>query len=113
MQQAASEAYLIMPISDVIVNYRDAPPAPVARPNGFDPLILSPILGAPDIVVPIGEYEYDSRVSGRKEYLPVAVDVVGLPGSDLHLIDIIQHSLEMSHRPAAVNTGSRMFNADT
>lgn len=113
MEQATSEAYLIMPISDVVVNYRDAPPASVARPNGFDPLILSPILGAPDIVVPIGEYEYDSRVSGRKEYLPVAVDVVGLPGSDLHLIDIVQHCLEVSHRPTAVNTGSRMFNADT
>lgn len=113
MQQDTSEAYLIMPISNVVVNYRDVPPPPVARPNGFDPLILSPILGAPDIVVPIGEYEYDSRVSGRKEFLPIAVDVVGLPGSDLHLIDVIQHCLEMSARPTTVCTGPRMFNYDT
>lgn len=34
--------------------------------------MLSPVLGAPDIVVPIGEYEYDSLVSGRKKSLPVA-----------------------------------------
>ena len=42
-------------------------------------MVLSPVLGAPDIAVPIGEYEYDSRVSGRKEFLLVAVDFVGLP----------------------------------
>lgn len=113
MQQNTSEAFLIMPISNVVVNYRDVPPPPTARPTGFDQLILSPVLGAPDIVVPIGEYEYDSRVSGRKEFLPVAVDVVGLPGSDLHLIDVIQHCLEMSKRPTRVGTGARMFNDGT
>ena len=112
MQQDISEAYLIMPISNVVVNYRDVPPPPVARPNGFNPLILSPILGAPDSVVPIGEYKYDSRVSGRKEFLPVAVDVVGLPGSDLDLIDVIQHCLEVSARPTTVGTGPRVFNDD-
>lgn len=113
MQQDLTEAFLIMPISNVVVDYRDVPPPPVARPIGFDPLILSPILGAPDIVVPIGEYEYDSRVSGRKEFLPVAVNVVGLPGSDFHLIDVIQRCLEMSDRPTIVNTGARMFNNST
>lgn len=109
MKQDENEAFLIMPISNVDVNYRDVHPAPVARPTGFDPLILSPILGAPDVVIPIGEYGYDSRVSGRKEFLPVSVDVVGLPGSDLHLIDIIQNCLETSKRPTVVRTGSRMF----
>ena len=102
MQQDTSEAYLIMPISNIVVNYRDIPPPPVARPNEFDPLILSPILGAPDIAVPIGESEYDSRVRGRKEFLPAAVDVVGLPGSNFDLIDVIQHCLEVSARPTTV-----------
>ena len=113
MQQDISEAYLIMPISNIVVNYRDIPPPPVARPNGFDPLTLSPILGAPDIVVLIGESEYDSRVRGRKEFLPAAVDVVGLPGSDLDLIDVIQQCLEVSARPTTVGTGPRVFNDDS
>ena len=98
-----------MPIYNVDVNYRDVHPAPVARPTGFDPLILSPILGAPDVVGPIGVYGYDSRVSGRKDFLPVTVDVVGLPSSDLRLIDINQNCLETSKRPAAVRTGSGVF----
>lgn len=114
MQQSTSEALLlIMPISKVVVNYRDVLPPPTARPTGFEPMILSLVLGAPDIVVPIGEYEYDSRVSGWKEFLPVAVHVVGLPGSDLHLIDAIQHCLETSKRPTRVGNGLRMFNDGT
>lgn len=67
-------------------------------------------MGAPDLVVPIGEYEYASRVSGWKELLPVAVDVMGLPTSDLYLVDVIQHCLEMSAQPTTVSTGPRMFN---
>ena len=112
MQQDTSEAFLIMPIANVVVNYRDVHPPPVARPPGFDPLILTPILGVPDIAIPIGEYEYDSRFSGRREFLPVAVDVVGLPGSNIYLIDVIQHYLEMSKRPTTVRIGSGMFNDD-
>lgn len=83
MKQDENEAFLIMPISNVDVNYRDVHPAPVARPTDFDPLILSPILGAPDVVVPIGEYGYDSRVSERRESLPISINIIGLPGSDL------------------------------
>lgn len=113
MQRNTNLAFLMMPTSNSMVNYRDAPSPPVAQPTGFDPLILSPILGAPDVVIPIGEYEYDSRISGRKEFLPVAVDVVGLPGSDLHLIDVIQHCLEMSARPTTVSTRPGMLNDDT
>ncbi|KAL8825957.1 MAG: hypothetical protein Q9170_007591 [Blastenia crenularia] len=109
MHQGTQESFLVMPISEVVVNYRDVHPPPVHQPTGFDPLILSPILGAPDVVVPIGEFEYESRVSGRKEYLPVAVDIVGLPGSDFRLIDTIESCLKRSNRPAAVNTGSRLF----
>ena len=109
MKASATETFLIMPISEVSVNYRDVPPHPVARPNGFDPLILSPVLGAPDIVIPIGEYEYHSRISGRKEYLPIAVDAVGLPGSDYRLMEIVQQCLEMSRRPTVVCTGTRIF----
>lgn len=36
-----------------------------------------PTEATPGIVVPIEEYEYDSRVSGRMEFLPVAVSIVG------------------------------------
>lgn len=109
LRHETDQALLIMPISNVTVDYRDVTSTPVARPTGFDPLIVSPILGAPDIVIPIGEYGYESRVSGRKEYLPIAVNVIGLPGTDLSLIDTMQHCLVSSGRPTKVQTGARMF----
>ena len=109
MQRQERETYLVMPIAEVAPNYRDVSPPPVKRPTGFDPLILSPILGAPDVVVPLGEYEYESRVSGCREHLPVVIDIVGLPDSDLRLIDVISGCLELSGRPTAVETGSRIF----
>ena len=72
LRQETDQALLIMPISNVTVNYRDIPPAPVTRPTGFDPVLVAPILAPPpDIVVPIGEYEHEPRVSGNKEHLPV------------------------------------------
>ena len=109
MRQDVNEAFLIMPISNVEVGYRDAAPQPVTRPDGFDPLILSPILGAPDIVVPIGEVPYFSRVSKREEFLPVAINIVGCPGSDQYLLDTIHRFLKAKNRPTEVKTGSRMF----
>lgn len=109
MQRQERETFLVMPIAEVAPNYRDVSPPPVKRPTGFDPLILSPILGAPDVVVPLGEYEYESRVSGCKEHLPVVIDIAGLPDSDFRLIDVISGCLEMSGRPTAVETGSRIF----
>ena len=109
LRQESDEALLIMPISNVEVNYRDAPPSPVTRPAGFNPLIISPILGAPDIVVPIGEYEYQSSITGLKEHLPIAINIVGLPGTDLDLVDVVQHFLIDSGRVTKVKPGSRMF----
>lgn len=109
LRQESDEALLLMPISNVVIKYRDDPPSPVTRPDGFNPFIVPPILGAPDIVIPIGEYEYKSKISGLKEYLPVAIDVVGLPGTDLGLIEAVQHGMVASGRATKVKTGSRMF----
>ncbi|MCJ1352085.1 MAG: hypothetical protein MMC33_002069 [Icmadophila ericetorum] len=49
-----------------------------------------PILSAPDVVIPNGEFPYHSRISNKEAFLPVGVDIVGLPGSDLWLMDLLQ-----------------------
>ena len=62
----------------------------------WSPLMLSPILGAPELIVPgrspfrspdtqrlinvAGEASYASRISGREEFLPVCVSMMGYPG---------------------------------
>ena len=103
------ETFVILPISDVQPNYRDEfSPSPEDQ-SALDQLFLSPILGAPDISVPIGEVSYTSRISQREERLPVLANIVGAPGHDLHLFYAIRAVLAFSGRPDSVLTGSRMF----
>lgn len=91
LRQESDEMLFIMSISDVVVNYRDDfPSSSESRHAGFNPLIISPILGALDIVIPIREYEYQSRMIGLKEHLPIAINVVGLPGTDLDLVEAVR-----------------------
>ena len=109
MQDDELESLLVLPIANVEPNYRDTPPPEPTPPTGFDSLFIPPILGSPDLVVPLGEIPYHSRISNKQEFLPVAVDIVGLPGADLVLIKTIQECLIASGRKQKVHTGSRMF----
>jgi hypothetical protein len=43
--------------------------------------MLGPILEAPELVVPIGEIPYQSKVSGTEEHLPVGIGLMALPGT--------------------------------
>jgi Asp-tRNA(Asn)/Glu-tRNA(Gln) amidotransferase A subunit family amidase len=100
---------MVMPISEGLPNYRDCPPGEPKIQGGFDPLFLSPILGCPDLVIPIAQTTYESRISGRPEQLPICINLLGVPGEDLDLINAAQAFLRYSGRPSAVRTGSETF----
>lgn len=103
------ETLIILPIANVAPNYRDeASPSPDNQ-SAFDQLFLSPILGAPDISIPIGEVSYHSKITEREEFLPVLVNVVGAPGTDLSLLEAVEKVMKFSKRPLSVRTGKRMF----
>ena len=104
-----STALVVLPISTIEPNYRDTTSPSPEEQSALDELFLPPILGAPDIAVPIGEVTYDSRISNQEEYLPVVVDVVGAPGSDLRLLGAVETVMMRSKRPTIVETGARMF----
>ncbi|EED16521.1 hypothetical protein TSTA_016010 [Talaromyces stipitatus ATCC 10500] len=76
----------------------------------WDPLLLSPILSSPEIVVPIGQLPYLSRISGNIEYLPVSGSIMGTPGSDLDLVHLVNNFWEQVGRPTKILTGKTMFN---
>ena len=109
MRSAEFQSLLLLPIDSVQPNYRDSPPPEPVIQEGFDQILLPSILGASDIVVPLGESAYLSRVTGREEWLPVAVDIVGLPGSDLVLLETVRACLAASNRSLKVATGARLF----
>jgi len=100
---------IVLPIENVSPRYRDELLPPFPAPSGVTTLTLSPILEAPELVVPIGELQYQSVVSGREEMLPVGIGLLALPGSDLLLIDLARECLERAGRPTSVHTGRFMF----
>ena len=54
----------------------------------------------------VGHLSFESRISGNTESLPVAVAVMGPPGSDLALVKLVLESLRASNRATAVSTGT-------
>ncbi|KAK7942453.1 uncharacterized protein PG986_011566 [Apiospora aurea] len=100
---------LVLPIANVEPNYRDvvnkSPPALADT----DQLYLPPILGSPDIVLPIGELKYQSNITRRGEYLPVAINLVAAPDEDFWLLNVARETLRRSGRQEDICTGSRIF----
>ncbi|KAI1327018.1 amidase signature enzyme [Xylariaceae sp. FL0255] len=100
---------VVLPVAEVAPNYRDVVSPSPDEQCVLDELFLAPVLGSPDIVVPIGDIPYKSRVTQKTEYLPVVINVVGAPGADFQLLEAVNHVMKLSGRPISVSTGSRMF----
>ena len=62
---AKKQVLVVLPISNVAPNYRDVVSRSPEDQSALDELFLPPILGAPDIAVPIGEVPYESRITGQ------------------------------------------------
>ncbi|KAL8963649.1 MAG: hypothetical protein Q9193_000118 [Seirophora villosa] len=73
-------SFMVFPIEEMTPNYRDEPPASPTMPKSISMLDIAPTLAAPELAIPIGELAYESRVSNRTEFLPVAVSLMGPPG---------------------------------
>ncbi|KAM5457753.1 hypothetical protein McanCB49686_002738 [Microsporum canis] len=109
LQTRKRNALIALPITSQEVDYREDPPSPPTAPNAFDNIWLAPVMGAPEISIPIGELEYRSRISNLDEKLPVVISILGKPGFDMALINTMKNVLESSGRPCEVKTGRRMF----
>ncbi|GAB1319268.1 hypothetical protein MFIFM68171_09478 [Madurella fahalii] len=105
---SGSTAILILPVGPEQADYRDAYILPKPR-YGVDALSLASFMRMPQLVVPIGQEEYNSRVSGRKESFPVASSIAGAHGSDLMLIELARQALENTRFPTEVATGRYAF----
>ncbi len=106
---ANKQVFIILPISNVAPNYRDVVSPSPEDQSALDELFLPPILGAPDVAVPIGEVEYQSRITGKTEHLPVVLDLVAAPGMDWELLGAVERVMVATGRRVGVRTGRRMF----
>ncbi|KAG4288738.1 hypothetical protein FPRO06_03560 [Fusarium proliferatum] len=70
---------------------------------------ISPILHAPQLVLPFAQMPYLSKVSGRLEMRPIASTMIGAKGSDLMLIKLATEALKKSGWPTSIQTGRYMY----
>ncbi|CAD6444601.1 51fdc51b-cd06-49dc-9505-fb824c6327b2 [Sclerotinia trifoliorum] len=79
--------------------------------QGFNLFIaaFSALGGGPAVSIPVGQRLYDSKVTGVKEYQPVGLMLLGAPGTDEYLIELVKHVLVTSGRPLSVKTGKVAF----
>ncbi|SCN93677.1 uncharacterized protein FFM5_05775 [Fusarium fujikuroi] len=103
------ETFVILPVAEVKPVYRDEKAESPETQSACDQLFLPPILGSPDVVVPIGETRYYSKISNKIEYLPVVANIVAAPGRDHEFLEAVDAILERSGRSNVVSTGSRIF----
>ena len=104
-----SSPLLILPLIYVQPNYRDTFPESPEIQVGSDPLFISPILGAPDVVLQLDEMRFASRITGNDAFLPVGVNIIGAPNRDMNLLETCLKVLRNSNRPTRVFPGRRLF----
>ncbi|KAJ5541336.1 hypothetical protein N7494_006412 [Penicillium frequentans] len=63
-------------------------------PTGFASSRIANFAGVPDMVVPIGQALYNSTVTLKEEYLPVAVDFIAPHGCDLMIFNLVNELVE-------------------
>lgn len=103
------ETFMLLPVANAKPVYPDEVLPSPEKQSALDQLFIPPILGAPDIVFPIGEIPDHSKISHQTEVLPVVVNFVGAPKRDFELLRAVEIILGKSGRANVVATGSRIF----
>ncbi|KAH7041373.1 amidase signature domain-containing protein [Microdochium trichocladiopsis] len=104
-----SSALLIHPIWPGNPSYRDNYPAgspeEVGIYFGWNQYSISQLGGVPEVVLPIGQVKYMSRVSETEKCLPVAVSINAAAGCDFVLYDLVEALAERGVILKEVKTG--------
>ncbi|KAI0805688.1 amidase-like protein [Xylaria sp. FL0064] len=80
--------------------------------EGFDSNFHASLSGVPNIIVPIGQYPFYSKVSGREEYFPVSVSIFAPKGKDIGLLNLVHDYMTANSLPTSVMTGRTAFSLD-
>ncbi|KAK4204937.1 amidase signature domain protein [Triangularia verruculosa] len=108
-KDSVTDAVMIMPFGSAAPKYRDDPNKLPSIVGSFSVFYLPAVLQTPVLIVPIGQKPYDSRISGKKEYLPIVSSLMGAKGSDVLLLNLAEAVLKRAGWPTKVKTGREMF----
>jgi Asp-tRNA(Asn)/Glu-tRNA(Gln) amidotransferase A subunit family amidase len=108
-----SSSILIHPIDPGAPSYRDnypaASPAAAGIWFGWNQYSISQLAGVPEVVVPIGQINFTSRVTGTTKYLPVVVSINAAAGCDFMLFELVEQLAANGDIPKGVKTGELTF----
>ncbi|KAI7160092.1 amidase signature enzyme [Hortaea werneckii] len=106
--ETCSEGIFVYPWSLGSPNYRDTYLDPPTQPPlGFANWAIAGYAAGGELVVPVGEVPYQSRITHQTEYLPVSVSLLVAHGCDLVLANLVR-DLEMNGILKASATGRRI-----
>ena len=71
--------------------------------------MISPYAHAPEMIVPIDQTPFISKVTQREEWLPVSLGVIGARGSDISLPALLQDFMHTMQLPTTVAVGERIL----
>ncbi|KAI0103174.1 amidase signature domain-containing protein [Nemania sp. FL0031] len=106
-----SSVVMLVPQGRPGANYRD-----IINTGGFGipggpggPILVTSLLGVPQVVIPIGENTYQSRPSGREELAPQFTSLIGTLNTDLDLLRLAVDTLRAAGRTTELLTGRYAF----
>ncbi|RMY84179.1 hypothetical protein D0862_11483 [Hortaea werneckii] len=106
--ETCSEGIFVYPWSLGTPNYRDTYLDPPTQPPlGFANWAIAGYAAGGELVVPVGEVPYQSRITHQTEYLPVSVSLLVAHGCDLVLANLVRY-LEKNGILKASATGRRI-----
>ncbi|CAG8371447.1 unnamed protein product [Penicillium salamii] len=109
-----SETILVLPWTQGQPSYRDEyRERPSWIGDGWFFYFISVYAGAPEVIVAIGQTPYQSHLTKRQEWLPVAIGLVGARGTDVAFTSFIKETLENSKLPTTVGSGRNAFGPST
>jgi len=102
---------MIVPQGRPGANYRDVvgTPAGGAPAGSYTTILTTSMLGCPQLVVPIGQNPYESKISGRTEYAPIMTTLIGPQRSDRLLLHTAVEAMQKAGWPTDILTGRTMF----
>ncbi|KAL7928350.1 amidase signature domain-containing protein [Trichoderma chlorosporum] len=97
---------MVWPFNPQEPQYRDSYPPLTPHVNWrWDVDYTAPLAGLPQVIVPIGQFRYESRITGEPDFLPIAASIVGPPGSDIALLDFVSKFLQRTRGLLSVKPG--------
>jgi len=111
MQDDSLPAIMVVPMTTGDLTYRDEysmEPIGISS-TGWHSKLISSLAGLPQIVVPIGEFRFISKITCREAYLPIAISLIGAPGSESTLLDATRVAMKTMGTPTSVTVGKRCY----